>query len=110
MDICKIIEAKNFSVLNRLLRITAYVLCFVDHLMNGLGSLRGTEKMSRTLLEAKNLEKAEIVWIHSVQGQSFPEEIIFLKQSTMKKPLSVRQFGLYLDEENLIRCKGRINN
>ena len=47
----------------------AYVLCFVDHLMNGLGNQRGTEEMSQTLLETKDLEKAELVWIHSVQGQ-----------------------------------------
>lgn len=110
VDICKVIEAKNFSTLTRLLRITAYVLRFVDRLKNGLGDQRGTDEMSQTLLEAMDLEKAELVWIQSVQGEAFPEEISFLKQSIMKKTLYVRQFGLYLDEENLIRCKGRINN
>ena len=60
--------------------------------------------MSQTLTEttSKDLEKPELVWIHFVQGEAFPEEIIFLKQSTIKKPLYVRQFGLYLDEENLV--------
>ena len=60
-DICKVIEAKNFSVLTHLLRITAYVLHFVDCLKNGLGSQRGTEEISQTLLEAKDLEKRTCV-------------------------------------------------
>ena len=56
VDICKVwwvIEVKNFSVLTCLLRITAYVLWFVDRLKNGLGSQSGTEEMSQALLEAR---------------------------------------------------------
>ena len=61
-------------------------------------------------LGANKIESAELVWIRSVQEQFFWEEIRFLKQSSGKKPLYVKQFGLYLDNDDLIRCRGRINN
>ena len=110
MDICNVIEVRNFSRFNRLLRVTAYVLRFVNHLKGGVRRQSGSKRVSTKLVEAGEMNKAELVWLRSVQHRAFNDEICFLKQLTRKKPLYVSQFGLYLDEDQLIRCKGRIGN
>ena len=51
-----------------------------------------------------------MLWICSIQYELFPEAICYLKQLTRKKPVLVDQFRLYIDEQQIIRCKGRVNN
>jgi hypothetical protein len=53
---------------------------------------------------------AESLWVKSVQSMSFANEIEFLKsQKKNSKPPLVHQFGLFLDGQEILRCKGRIN-
>jgi len=61
-------------------------------------------------LQAVELTEAEQVWIRSVQKQVFYNEIRFLRHKTYPQPVTINQFGLYLDEKQIIRCKARINN
>ena len=109
LDISRVIEVKNFSGFSRLRRITANVLHFVKYLKKCIGEPSVNEEFNNSV-GANEIESAELVWIRSVQEQCFWEEIRFLKQSSGKKPLYVKQFGLYLDNDDLIRCRGRINN
>ena len=83
-----------------MLRVNAYVLHFVSRLKKCIRERRGTEEESVKLLEANEIENAELMWIRSVQEQVFLEEISFLKQSWSKKTLYVKQFGLYMDKDN----------
>ena len=53
----------------------------------------------------------DIVLVRSVQNISFLFEIDFLtKKKEESTPNRVRQFGLFLDNNKLLGCKGRINN
>ena len=47
----------------------------------------------------------------TIQYQSFPDEICYLVASRkLPEPPLVRQFNLYLDDSDLMRCRGRIQN
>jgi hypothetical protein len=60
---------------------------------------------------AQELDAAETLWLRSIQLASFPKEIEFLKGKNKRSPPDrVRQFGLYFDNDQVSRCKGRINN
>jgi len=42
---------------------------------------------------------------------AFENEIKYLRSNSIHgKPLYVEQFGLYLDEQQVLKCKGRIGN
>lgn len=57
------------------------------------------------------MNEAEILWIKSTQRKSFPKEYEILTNNlkNMNTPY-ISQFGLYIGDEGIIRCKGRINN
>ena len=105
----------RFSSFAKLLRVTAYVLRFVNELKVKRAA-RNTENMQETKstkreLMAQELDAAETLWLRSIQLASFPKEIEFLKGKNKRSPPDrVRQFGLYFDNDQVIRCKGRINN
>lgn len=110
-----IINCDSFSSFARLLRVTAYVLKFVNKLKvkrstNNAAANQNT-KSTTSELTAQELDVAESLWIRSIQSVSFSKEIEFLKsKSNGLPPARVRQFGLYFDGDQVIRCKGRINN
>lgn len=55
---------------------------------------------------------SETLWIKSVQTTAFVDELSFLNRKSSKStpPIRVAQFGLFLSENQRIRCKGRISN
>ena len=55
---------------------------------------------------------SETLWIKSVQTTAFVDELSFLNRKSSKStpPIRVAQFGLFLSENQTIRCKGRISN
>ena len=63
-------------------------------------------------LTAAELKTAENLWIKSVQASSFAKERSFMTRKDFKStpPVRITQFGLFLDDEGVIKCKGRINN
>ena len=108
VDIGAVIEPKNYSSQTRLLRITAYVLRFASNLKARL-SAKPTQVVKE--LSAAEIDRAEFYWIKSVQARSFEEEIQFLKKKSQLSPLPrIQQFGLYLDEDGVLRCKGRLGH
>lgn len=56
-------------------------------------------------------KEAENYWIHHVRAQSFTKALQYLKkQSSAATPVYIKQFGLFLDDEFILRCRGQINN
>ena len=83
--------------------MTAQVLRFIELVK---GSPLNVLKVSHGNgpLEAKELDRAETLWIQSIQAQSFEREIRYLgEEHTLGKPPYVDQFCLFLDE-HVLRC------
>lgn len=96
LGIDPILECENFSSLKRLLRITSQVIKYVDTLKLKLGNT-----VQRSSDEADNLVRAERYWIKVSQQQ-----FMMMKEFHVWK----NQFGLYLDNDGVWRCKGRLGN
>ena len=92
-----IIPLKGFSSLQRLVRVTAYVLRFVSNLK------RKNEKkeLSDEDLKQEEIERARELWIREVQGSVLNDE----KFDQVKVSLS-----LYKDDKGILRCGGRLKN
>ena len=93
-DLELIISSKRYSTLARLLRVTAYVLRFVNQ-------LKKTTNERELMLTPEEIAEAERVWI--IQSQS---------KLTRDKQFDIwrKQFGLFLDEKGIWRCGGRLEN
>ena len=108
VDFTAIIDTKKYSSLTQLLRISAYVLRFIRNLG---AKLSGNANQVVQELSATEVKQAEWYWIKTIQANSFEDEIKFLtKKSQLSPPPRVKQFGLYLDDVGILRCKGRLNN
>ena len=92
-----IICCKNFSQLRRLLRVTAYVIRFVELCKS---KLKDTNVKSRTELTASEITRAETLWVMESQ-----RGLIVNKAFETWR----RQFDLFL-EGGVWRCGGRISN
>jgi len=57
-----------------------------------------------------DLNTSELYWILSIQGKAFPAEILHLKCPSQQIPIRVDQFNLFLDNNLVLKCKGRIGN
>ena len=104
----KLIDPNLYSSLDSLLRITAYVLRFVDTLRK-CSNLEGRDR-SDLSVTAYEINKSEMVWIRAVQQSSFKGEIQFLLKPAGAHPLLVGQFALFIDDDQLVKCRGRIGN
>ena len=107
----KIMDIERYSNIT-LLRVTAYVIRFVNT-VNKRMQKESKGNLSNELT-ADELKNSETLWIKSVQANAFVDELSFLNQknskSTCTPPIRVAQFGLFLSEDQTIRCKGRISN
>ena len=104
-----VFNVARFSNLNFLLRVTARVFRFIKNL-----SCRSTNQEqlnTSSELGPEDLDKAEYHWIRYIQSLSFKQELQYLQgDHSHAAPIYVQQFGLFMDERGLLRCKGRINN
>ena len=106
-NISELMNCGDFSDLTKLFRVTAYVLRFIDRVKC---PRKSTEEVSN-VLTASEISTAEHVWIQSIQNDSFSNELEFLKCDKQRLPPNrVRQFGLFVDENRVLRCKGRIEH
>ncbi|XP_063400135.1 uncharacterized protein LOC134684760 [Mytilus trossulus] len=100
-----LVEIERFSSYKKLLRTTAYVLRFIQNCR--------ISKEDRTFgsCDVKEIQKSAQFWIRSCQILNYPEEYDTLVKGDRTKNLSrIRQLNLFLDQNNIIRCKGRIEN
>ena len=104
-----LVSIERFSNKTRLLRTYAWILRFVSNLKAAinkqepkLGPLEGTE-----------LRCAENLVIKAVQAECFSKEIEFIASKSKvgsRPPNYVSQFNLFLDDDEILRCRSRINN
>ena len=96
----EIIDCKQYSSVNRLLRVTAYILRIAKYAKQNTDD--SNEKASAsTTLSGSEISRAETLWIKEAQ-----------KELTSSKNFETwkRQFGLFVDTEGLQRCGGRLSN
>ena len=77
-------------------------MCSVDY-CRGQGDVRDQR------LTATDIERAETMWIKSVQRSSFDSELQSFGGHSVATLLQ-KQLNLFLDEEGVIRCQGRIDH
>ena len=106
----EVIDCKHFSTLDKLLKVTAYVIRFKKKL-NCLNTSSPTQGVANScLLTAEEIKESEMYWIKAIQQESFSAEIKHLiSNSTVGGPVRINQFGLFLDE-GILKYRGRLNN
>ena len=76
----KIIDITRYGTLNKLLRVTGYVLKAVKILKAKAKQSTGEKLVVEEVLMAADLLGAEQAWIKTIQRLSFPDEIESLKK------------------------------
>ena len=102
-SIDELIKCENYSNLNCLYRVMAYVIHFIK-------KCRRQFEACGVYMSSFEMNNAELVWIKSVQLCSFGQEIQYLISPTSPCPILVNQFGLFLDDQQVLHCKGQLNN
>ncbi len=98
LQLSAIIKCEQFSNFRRLLRVTAYVLKFV-HLLKQ--QIQMDERPLNVELNAADLTETETLWVKCVQ-HALAEDKRFEEWK--------RQFRLFVGDDGLYRCKGRLGN
>lgn len=99
----ELIDFSRFSNLSRLQRTVAYVLRFVNILK------KGTQNKTK-YLNTDELDKALILIMRQSQLHSFPEYSLLVKKHDLPIKSPLIKFNVYLDENELIRVGGRLDN
>ena len=97
-----IIDISRYSHIHRLLAVIAYVLRWVHNLCK-------SAKISGPLTSVE-LTNARRLLIKSIRSSTFQEEFAYLLKKQTKCPPLIRQLRLFLDDQHMIRCGGRIHN
>ena len=96
MQLESVISSSDYSHSTRLVRVTAFVLRFINNL-----KLRVASERVKGSLTASEYKQAEFLWIRSIQNLERK------KPNFQQKSL---HFGLYEDQDGVQRCKGRLGN
>ena len=100
-NILNIIDITRYSTLVHLLRVTARVINFAR-------KWRKRKVYSETFT-AKDIVEARNVLLKATQHKIYRQEISYLKnKDKSRQPAIIRQLDLYLDDEDIIRCRGRL--
>ena len=97
----KIIDIGRYSSKIKLLRITARVLRFINRVRKKSFDLLSLK------LTADEVHEAEVLWIRRIQSSVFSEEMRCIRSGRFN--VRVKQLGLFLDDDEIIRCEGRIS-
>ena len=98
-----IIDVARFSRLDRLIRVTSYVLRFI-------GRLRKRTFPEQVPLTVQETTAAETLRVQSCQQSTYESELDHLISKKKPRTTLVKQLQLFLDNQHLIRCRGRIHN
>ncbi|KAF0305677.1 hypothetical protein FJT64_022742 [Amphibalanus amphitrite] len=94
----QLLDPGKYSSLKRLYGVTARVYHFIN-------KLKGRQ--------VDCYKQAEDYWIRRMQQKSFPAELRFLRekenQASKPPPKLVNDLNLFLDEGDILRCKGRLS-
>ena len=92
-----ILPVNKYSNINKLFRITALVLRFIH-------------RIKKSAIDNSQIDcEAKIYWLRHEQSSHFSGEISFLDNPTSDIPPLVKSLNLFLDNNRLIRCKGRLD-
>jgi len=97
--------AGRYSSLNRLLRVTAYVLRAATRFR------RPRENGFPKNLEPEGLEKALVFWVKHIQAVHFPDEVDILQRGeVLPRSSPLLRLTPFFDKDGLVRVGGRLNN
>ena len=96
MQLESVISSSDYSRSTRLVRVTAFVLRFINNL-----KLRVASERVKGSLTASEYQQAEFLWIRSIQNLERK------KPNFQQKSLHL---GLYEDQDGIQRCKRRLGN
>ena len=102
----QIIDIQRYSKLSKLLRVSSYVLRFINNCK------RHTASRYTNQLQPAEINQATQCWIRYTQQTTFPNEYAALQfnvSKTHRLPL-IRQLRLFLNDQQIICCGGRIHN
>ena len=104
-SLLNVIDLERYSSLKRLLAVTSRVIRFLTNCKSG-------EKDRKSgPFTTQELSIAMTLWIKGVQGQAFSREIQQLSRKDTKLFLPlIRQLHLYLDDNAVLRCRGRLES
>jgi hypothetical protein len=101
-DIAPFLDINKFSDVNKLHRITSYVLKFVN---------KHIRKIQRD-----NVHEAKMYWLKIMQQQSFNKELSYLdaiqNKVSVEQPIPsyVNDLNLFVNKAGIMCCRGRISN
>ena len=95
-EIIPVLRCEDFSTLKRLIRVTDHVITFIDTL-----KLKASHHLNISRNPEGDTSRAEAYWIRINQQQLV---------SNKDFPVWKHQFGLFLDDHGVWRCKGRLSN
>ena len=99
-NLLNVIDITKYSTLNKTLRVTVLVIHFTRKLR---------EKTKSNTVTAIDMKHARNALLQSVQQFYYGEILSKIKdQAKGKRPAIIHQLGLYLDDDGLIRCRGRL--
>ena len=97
-DLKNLIGIRKYSTADRLFRVTSFILRFISNL-----KLIVQRKETKNMyLTAEEIKIAEYTWIKSVQKEFFK-----VKSNLIHFQIKL---GVYLDTDNIYKCKGRLVN
>ncbi|GFQ84343.1 protein pygopus [Trichonephila clavata] len=97
-----LLNLENFSNLQKVYNITAWVLRFLNNIEKRKTKISGE-------LTASEIEKAELYWIKQTQQSIFNREIDSLKrEKSIEKDSKLYSLNLKLDENGLLVVTGRL--
>ncbi|XP_064077635.1 uncharacterized protein LOC135195304 [Macrobrachium nipponense] len=105
------IEIRRFASLPKLINVTKLVIKFTRLLKRTIGNrkTKNSGPANSENVEVQNSEALRIL-IGFTQSQYFPEELSYLNKNSHKIPARIKSLGLFLDENGLLRCTGRLQN
>ena len=93
-----VMPSDSYSDVNKLFRVTALLFKFIALLKKDQPSMDGC------------LNKAKSYWIKLEQKRCYPAEIDFLTNGNANVPVLVKNLNLFIDQEGMMRSKGRLDN
>ena len=108
LNIQSLVNIERFGSKRKLLSTLAWVFRFVESCK---ASLNNKKLQLSEELRNEEIERAEYKLLSYIQREEFSEEFEFLRgKMVTKPPLKVKQFNLFLDNNNVIRERTRIIN
>jgi len=95
------IEIRKYNSYDKLIRITAICIQFLNKISKG---------KLQSMTNESAYTQAKFLWIKSVQKNKLQDVMTNLQQVKRKSSKQVRELQLFIDERQIIRCKGRFYN